>query len=86
MWDYALLSKMAKKFGGPAAFVTVVFTAGRIYERRDDITDLGKKIITSIKSKVISLNNDKRKIEDFKKQLIEGIEEYEKKEIYDDKV
>lgn len=32
MWDYALLSKIAKKFGGPAMFLATIFTAVRIYE------------------------------------------------------
>lgn len=78
MWDYALLSKIAKKFGGPAMFVATIFTAGRIYERRDDIISCGIELIESIKLKVVEMKNEK-KIEKFKKELINGIEEYEKK-------
>lgn len=60
MWDYALLSKTAKKFGGPVAFISFVFAAGRIYERRYDIIDESIEVIESINAKVKELKNKKR--------------------------
>lgn len=86
MWDYAQLSKVAKKFGGPTAFVLAVFTAGRIYERRKDINRAGVKIIDSIITKIKNINNDTQKIEGLKKQLIDGINEYDNKEEKNDKI
>ena len=78
MWDYALLSKIAKKFGVPAMFVATIFTVGRIYERREDIISGGVEIIESIKAKVIEMKNEK-KIDEFKEELINGIIDYDKK-------
>ena len=78
MWDYAELSKLAKKFGGPVMFINTIFIAGRIYERREEITSAGIKIIESIALKIKEFNNKKPKIENFKNELISGIVEYDK--------
>ncbi len=84
-WNYAELSKEAKRVGGPEAFMEILIQSGR-EDMKPLIVLVGiigaglgvcvTKIIYSIKQN----NNDRQKaVEQAKKELIQGIKEYDLK-------
>lgn len=82
-WDYAELSKLAKKAGGPEKLVNILIESGKNKMKLWMIVvALGSSAFTLIVQKIIKHFRNKKKISDAeveaaKKELIQGIKDYD---------
>ena len=86
-WDYAELSKEAKKVGGPEKLVDLLFESGRDAGHKEMLPlvsismGIGALLCAGISKLVKILKNKKRispkAVEEAKSELIKGIEEYD---------
>lgn len=86
-WDYAELSKAAKKAGGPEKYVELLELASKDEGKREMLpwigaSAIGASLLTVGVIKVINYFKQKREetpatIEEAKKEIIEGIKEYD---------
>ena len=81
-WNYAELSKLAKKAGGPEKLVNILIDSGKNKMKPWMIVAaLGGSAFTLIVQKIIKYFRNKKKISDAeveaaKKELIQGIKDY----------
>ena len=82
-WNYAELSKLAKKAGGPEKLVNILIDSGKNKMKPWMIVAaLGGSAFTLIVQKIIKYFRNKKKISDAeveaaKKELIQGIKDYD---------
>ena len=82
-WNYAELSKLAKKAGGPEKLVNILIDSGKnTMKPWLIVAALGGSAFTLVVQKIIKYFRNKKKISDAeveaaKKELIQGIKDYD---------